>query len=92
MEKPPTFAPRPLIFKLQQEVFNFNDICVSWSSPKTDLLPKVCNFIKNKTLAQVFSCGFCEISKNTVFTEHLWATASVILLYTKVRKPGNLIL
>ena len=32
------FAPRPLIFKLQQEVLKFNDICVSWSSPKTDLL------------------------------------------------------
>ena len=31
------FAPRPLIFKLQQEVLKFNDICVSWSSPKTDL-------------------------------------------------------
>ena len=31
------FASRPLIFKLQQEVWKFNDICVSWSSPKTDL-------------------------------------------------------
>ena len=29
-----------------------------------------------KTLAQVFSCEFCEISKNTYFIEHLWATAS----------------
>ena len=28
------FAPRPLIFKLQQELLKFNDICVSWSSPK----------------------------------------------------------
>ena len=28
------------------------------------------------TLAQVFSCEFCEISKNIFFTEHLWATAS----------------
>ena len=27
------FAPRPLIFKLQQEVLKFNDTC----SPKTDL-------------------------------------------------------
>ena len=26
--------------------------------------------------AQFSSCGFCEISKNTVFTEHLRATAS----------------
>ena len=24
----------------------------------------------------MFSCEFCEISKNTFFTEHLWATAS----------------
>ena len=26
-----------------------------------------CNFIKKETLAQVFSCKFCEISKNTFF-------------------------
>ena len=26
--------------------------------------PQVCNFIKNKALAQVLSCKFCEISKN----------------------------
>ena len=31
-----------------------------------------------KALAQVFSCEFCEISKNTFFTEHLWTTASVL--------------
>ena len=24
----------------------------------------------------MFSCEFCEISKNTFFTEHIWATAS----------------
>ena len=41
--------------------------------------PQACNFIKNDTLAQVFSCENCEISKNTFFTEHLWATASVYL-------------
>ena len=34
------------------------------------------NFIKKDTLAQVFSCEFCEISKNTFVTEHLRATAS----------------
>ena len=33
-----------------------------------------CNFIKKETLAQVFSCEFCEISKNAFFTEHLWTT------------------
>ena len=31
-----SFAPIPLMFKLQQEVLIFNDICASWSSPKTD--------------------------------------------------------
>ena len=39
--------------------------------------PQDCNFIKIETLAQVFSCEFCEISKNTFFAEHVWATASV---------------
>ena len=34
-----------------------------------------CNFIKKETLAQVFSCEFCEIFKNTFFTEHLRLTA-----------------
>ena len=35
-----------------------------------------CNFIKKETLAQVFSCEFCEISKNNFFIEHLWTAAS----------------
>ena len=38
----------------------------------------LCHFIKIDTLAQVFSCEFCEISKNTIFTEHLRPTASLI--------------
>ena len=33
-----------------------------------------------KKEAQVFSCEFCEISKNTFFTEHLWAAASVLAI------------
>ena len=32
-----TFAPSPLIFKLQQEVLRFNNICMSWGSAKSDL-------------------------------------------------------
>ena len=32
-----SFAPRPLIFKLLQEVLKFNDTCLSWSFPKTDM-------------------------------------------------------
>ena len=30
-----------------------------------------------KTLALVFSCKFCEFSKNTFFTEHVRTTASI---------------
>ena len=36
------------------------------------------SFVKKETLTQVFFSEFCEISKNTFFTEHLWATASDI--------------
>ena len=32
-----------------------------------------------QTLAQVLSCEFCEIFKNTFLTEHLWMTASIII-------------
>ena len=31
------------------------------------LMAEACNFIQEETLAQVFSCEFCEISKNTFF-------------------------
>ena len=37
------------------------------------------NLFKKETLAQVFSCGFCEISKNTFFTENIRATAPVFM-------------
>ena len=32
---------------------------------------------KKETLPQVFSSEFCETSKNTIFTEHLWTTGSI---------------
>ena len=35
--------------------------------------------LKKETLVQVFSCQFCEISKNTFFTEHLWTTVLLLL-------------
>ena len=37
---------------------------------------KVANFMKKETLARVFSCEFCEISKSTFFTEHILTTTS----------------
>ena len=40
--------------------------------------PQVCNFIKIETLTQMFSGEYWEISKNTFFTEHLWAIVSML--------------
>ena len=38
---------------------------------------EACNFIKKETLAQVFSCEFCEIYKNTFsYRTHPAAAAS----------------
>ena len=31
----------------------------------------------------MFSCVFCKISKSTFFTEHLWTTASFVLMKLK---------
>ena len=46
-----------------------------------EILQKTCNFIRKETMAQVFSCKFCKISKNMFPTgpnaEHLYTTASV---------------
>ena len=42
--------------------------------------PQPCNFIEKESLAGVFSCEFCEISKSTYFTEHLWATALISII------------
>ena len=54
-----------------------------FKSMETSFQHPACNYqvyvildAKKETLAQLFSCEFCEISKNTFFTEHLWATAS----------------
>ena len=45
--------------------------------------------IKKETLAQVFSCEFCEIFKNTIFIEHLQTTASGTWFFSlkKIRMP-----
>ena len=45
--------------------------------------PEACNFIKRETLAQVFSCEFCEIFKNTFFTGHLRTTVSASEVFEK---------
>ena len=40
--------------------------------------PQAYNFVKKETLGQVFSCEFCEISKNTFFHRTLLVAASDI--------------
>ena len=57
------------------------------------LQAEACNFIKKETLGQVFLCDFCEIFKNTFFTEHLRMTVFVnlILIFLRLRPfPLNL--
>ena len=43
---------------------------------------EACNFIKNETLSQAFSCEFCKISKSTFFTKHFRTTASEKWLFS----------
>ena len=51
-------------------------------------LQAACNFIKKDTLTQVFSCEFCEISKNIFFTEHFRTTASE-RVFTRETSSGD---
>ena len=37
----------------------------------------------------MFSCEFCEISKNTVFTEHLWTNASLVTADNMDKTPSK---
>ena len=39
--------------------------------------PDACNFIKKETLAEAFSCKFCEMFKNTFFCKTPLVVASV---------------
>ena len=49
---------------MERKIWNF----LSKSQPYSyHNLAEACNFIKKESLAQVFSCEFCKISKNTFF-------------------------
>ena len=47
-----SFALRLLVLKFQQEVLKLNDIFMSWSSPKTDLLTNSLN-LENRSFESV---------------------------------------
>ena len=67
------FLENKMVSFLSHNIFLKSDLCnfrvISWRVQS-------CNFIKKETLAQVCSCKFCKIFKNTFFTEHLRMTAS----------------
>ena len=46
--------------------------------------PEACNFVKKEALTQLFSCEFCEISKNTFFLRTPPVAASDERKYTFV--------
>ena len=52
---------------LLQNVRTINSNLLSANQEALSHLAKACNFIKKESLAQVFSCEFCEISKDTFF-------------------------
>ena len=61
---------RKIYFKIHGVTTWETDIAINILSNQ----PQACNFIKKETLAQVLSCEFCDISKNTFFTEHILTT------------------
>ena len=55
----------------------------NYARPVT-LLKKACNFFFNILLLKVFSCEFCEITKNTFSYRALLVAASVICKYLRL--------
>ena len=62
--------PQPLFQNQPPDLINVHRYTINRSSQSR----QACNFIQKETLAKVFFCEFCEISKSNFFTEHLWAT------------------
>ena len=76
--KPPSRQKQPPeVFCKKRCSLKFRKIHRKTPVPES-LFKLSCNFFKKEILAKVFSCEFCEISKNNFFTEHLRTTASVI--------------
>ena len=72
------------------EVFCEKSVHRNFAKLEEKYLPQACIFIIKETLAQVVSCEFCEISKNTfsygttlvatsVSTEFVYMTSTLIL-------------
>ena len=67
--RPEVFCKKGVLGNLTK--FTGKHLCQSLFFNKVaGLRPQACNFIKKETLAQVFSCECCEISKNTFFSQN----------------------
>ena len=60
-------SSRPDLFCKKGVLRNFVEFTGKHLCQSHFLEPQACNFIKTETLAQVFSCEFCEISKNIFY-------------------------
>ena len=60
-----SFAPGIPIFKLQQEVLRFNDICLSWSSQKDDQETNLLNS-ENQSFIYFFTSTKAHLLKTSI--------------------------
>ena len=63
--------------------------CPIFRSSRPEVFCRLCNFIKKATLAQVFSCEFCEISKNTFSYRSPRVAASVYIYFCQYYHKRN---
>ena len=77
--------PPEVILLKKVSSYRFRKIHKKTPVPVIKLKAKAFNFIKREALAQMFSCEFYEISKNTCFTKHLRTTASKTLTFSSMR-------
>ena len=84
-------SSHPDVFCKKYVLRNFTKFTGKYRKPET------CNFIKKETLAQVFSCEFCKISKNTFYYKTPLVAASELLdlsieILTFITRTGEHIL
>ena len=70
-------SSRPEVF-CKKVFLKFSQNSQENTCARVSFLIKFNKVVKKETLAQVFSCEFCEIFKNSFFAEDLQATASTV--------------
>ena len=74
-----TMVKEKVNFKQKQPpelLYKKKDVIKNFAAPKSFFNKvaslKPATLFKKKILTELFSCEFCEISKNTFFTEYIW--------------------